>query len=331
MINVRELSGEDTEEIASFLSTQTGSSTEALRKRLSWLLRNPALSPDIPFGIGAFRDTDLRGVMICVPHRFREGSVSRTCVLSILYYADRDARGAGLRVFLKFRALAGRYPLYVATANAVASRIWLGLGATPVAGSDCEYVHVCRILPIGQEAVARAMRRTPSRLPMQVGDSSSRYTDNEHLRPVATPEEAVAMQAAGAPETGQYEIVRDADFFRWKVYEAGERAYAYRFGDSRCLCVFQHSRRGYRQQIACTEMVDLSGNLAACDGSDFLRSVRQAFSPDLIMFRGCSRFAGMESLKQKFKKRVFTSPTAWLMDPNRLLDGRFGYSPLAGE
>ena len=331
MINVRELTGEDTEEIASFLSTQTDSPTDALRHRLNWLLRNPALSPDIPFGIGAFRDTCLRGVMICVPHRFREGNITKTCVLSILFYADRDARGAGLRVFLKFRALASRYPLYVATANAVASRIWLGLGGTPVAGSDCEYVHICRILPIGQEALARAMRQSPSHPPAQVVDNPSLYSDNDHLRPLATPDEAVAIGAACAPEAGQYEIVRDVDFLRWKVYEAGEKAYAYRFGDSRCRCVFQHSRRGYRQQIACTEIEDLCGNLAACDVSDFLRSVRQAFSPDMIMFRGCSRFAGMEGLKQKFKKRGFASPTAWLMDPNRLLDGRFGYSPLAGE
>jgi hypothetical protein len=331
MIDIRELRGSDNEQIASFLSSQTGASKNALRKRLAWLLRNPALTPDIPFGIGAFRDTCLRGVMMCAPNRFHEGCVTKTCVLSILFYVDRDARGSGLPVFLKFRALAGRYPLYVATANAVASQIWLRLGGTPVAGSDCEYVHVCRILPIGQEALARAIRRSPSRPLAQADDNLSQYSHNDHLRPLATPDEAVAIQAGCAQGPGQYAIVQDVDFFRWKVYEAGESVYAYQFGDSRCLCVFQHSRRGYRQQIACTEIVDLCGNLAARDVSDFLRSVRQAFSPDLIMFRGCSRLAGMEALAQKFKKRRFDFPAAWLMDPNRLLEGRFGYSPLAGE
>jgi hypothetical protein len=75
MIDIRELRGADTEQIASFLSSRTGSSTDALRKRLAWLRRNPALTSDIPFGIGEFRDTCLRGVMMCTPNRFREGKL----------------------------------------------------------------------------------------------------------------------------------------------------------------------------------------------------------------------------------------------------------------
>ena len=165
---------------------------------------------------------------------------------------------------------------------------------------------------------------------MEISDKVPEYSHNDHLLPLATPEDAAA-ETESVPETGQYEIVRDVDFLRWKVYEIGETVYAYRFGESRCLCVFQHSRRGYRRQLACTEIVDLCGNLAARDVSDFLRSVRRAFSPDMIMFRGCSRLAGMETLARKFKRRGFASPSAWLMDPNRLLESRFGYCPLAGE
>jgi len=41
--------------------------------------------------------------------------------------------------------------------------------------------------------------------------------------------------------------------------------------------------------------------------------------------------AGMETLARKFKRRGFATPAAWLMDPNRLLESRFGYCPLAGE
>jgi hypothetical protein len=329
MINVRELTGKDTEEIASFLSGQTGSPVEILRKRLQWMQRNPTLTSDIPLGFGAFRGERLRGVMMCVPNRVRNGSVTKTCVLSVLFYVDSDARGVGLQIFLKFRALASRYPLYVATANAVASQLWSLLGGTPVAGSDCEYVRVCRFLPIGQEALARVIRRSSPSSGANVATHRVQYSPTVHLLPLATPEEAA--QALSVQETGRYEIVRDAEFFRWKVYDVDEKAYAYRFGDSNCVCVFQHSQRGYRQQIACTEIVDLSRDLAARDVSDFLRTVKEAFSPDMIMFRGCSRLAGNEALTRKFKKRQFASSTAWLMDPNGLLEGRFGYSPLAGE
>jgi hypothetical protein len=329
MINVRELTGEDAEEIAYFLSGQTGSLVDMLRKRLVWMLHNPALTPDIPFGFGAFRETRLRGVMMCVPNRFRDGPVTRTCVLSVLFYVDGDARGAGLPVFLKFRALASRYPLYVATANVVAGQLWSRLGGSPVAGSDCEYIRVCRFLPIGQEAVGRAMRRPSFSSDAEVGAHRAQYSRHEHLLPLATPDEAA--EAGRMQEAGQYEIVRDVDFLRWKIYEAGEKGYEYRFRDRKCVCVFQHSRRGYRQQIACTEIVDLRGDLAACDVSDFLRTVKEAFSPDMIMFRGCSKLAGIEALVRKFKKRQFASLAAWLMDPNRLLEGKFSYSPLAGE
>jgi hypothetical protein len=293
------------------------------------MLRNPALTPDIPFGIGAFRERRLRGVMMCVPSRFCDSSVTRTCVLSVLFYVDGDSRGAGLPLFLKFRAMAGRYPLYVATANAVVGQLWARLGGIPIAGSDCEYIRVCRFLPIGQEMLARAIRRPSSSGRAEIGVHRAQYSRHELLLPLATPDEAAEAECGQKAE--QYEIVRDAEFFRWKVYDTGERVYAYRSSDSRCLCVFQHSRRGYRQQIACTEIVDLSGDLAARDVSDFLSTVKQAFSPDMIMFRGCSRLAGIEALAGKFKKRQFASPSAWIMDPNRLLEGRFGYSPLAGE
>ncbi len=110
MIDIRELHGEDTRAIAAFLSGQTGSPADTLQKRLEWLLRNPALTPDIPFGIGAFQDKCLRGVMMCVPNRFRDGRVTKTCVLSILFYADRDARGAGATLAAMFFGV-DMYPL----------------------------------------------------------------------------------------------------------------------------------------------------------------------------------------------------------------------------
>src|SRR5260370_33750812 len=96
MIDIRELHGEDTRAIAAFLSGQTGSPADTLQKRLEWPLRHPALTPDIPFGIGAFQDTCLRGVMVGVPNRFRNGQVVRTGVLSVLLYVDKRARAATL-------------------------------------------------------------------------------------------------------------------------------------------------------------------------------------------------------------------------------------------
>lgn len=330
MIDIRDLHGEDTRAIAAFLSGQTGSPADTLQKRLEWLLRNPALTPDVSFGIGAFQDACLRGVMMCVPNRFRNGQVVRTCVLSVLFYVDKDARAASLPLFFKFRALASRYPIYAATTNAASGRLWSRLGGTSVAGSNCEYIRVCRVLPMGWEALVRAIRRSSPQFRAEVSDKVPEYSHNDHLLPLATPDDAAA-ETEPVPETGQYEIVRDADFFRWKVYETGEKVYAYRFGESECRCVFQHSRRGYRRQIACTEIVDLCGRLAARDVFDFLRSIRQSFSPDMIVFRGCSGLAGIEALARKFRRRKLPAPAVWLMDPNRLLDGRFGYCPLAGE
>src|SRR5947209_8547328 len=118
-IKIRELGVQDTDDLAAFFSTQTDTSEHIVRNRLKWLARNPAATTDIPFGVGAYRSSELCGAMLWVPMHFTNGVDIRTCVLSILFYVDVSARGVGIPLFLAYRKLADRYPLYAATANAL--------------------------------------------------------------------------------------------------------------------------------------------------------------------------------------------------------------------
>jgi hypothetical protein len=132
MVEIRELSTRDTEELAFFFSSQTETPQQVLRDRLAWLARNPASTEKIPFGIAATQSGQICGAMLYVPVPFTDGREVRTCVLSILFYVDSAVRGAGLPLFLAFRRLADRYPLYASTANQQSARLWASFGASAV-------------------------------------------------------------------------------------------------------------------------------------------------------------------------------------------------------
>ena len=318
MIKIRELSAQDSDELAAFFSTQSGASRQALRSRLEWLARNPAATSDIPSGVAAYRSGQMCGAMMYVPVRFSNGVEARTCVLSILFYVDSSARGAGLPLFIAFRSLAERYALYAATANNASARLWANFGGHAVAGSEFEYVRICRALPVVTEWVFRKFGRGHEQPSSSVWGAPLEYRRSERLVPIDDPESALrsiaqtgigfanarsgdesssqplkpALSAgfggaappqnakvagSGDPEAipcakpvyeinaSSYSLLRDAALIRWKIYEAGQKLYAYRTRDSDCLCALQRSRRGSRSQISAAEILELWGRLEPRD------------------------------------------------------------------
>jgi len=328
MIKIRELCTADIDELAAFLSRQTGTSQSTLRDRLLWLARNPAATSEIPFGIGACRGDELCGAMLYVPMRFSDGVNTRTCVLSILFYVDAAARGAGLPLFMAFLSLADRYPLYASTANTMSAGLWSALGGSPVAGSEFEYVRVCRMLPVVAELILRASRQARHTRP----DNIEEYREHSRIDRLAPVKDAEsALCAIVQPRGASYALVCDAETIRWKLYEAGQTLYTYSGHYSQCLCAFQRSRRGLRSQVLALEILDVWGQLDPRDSTDFVSCIKQAFHPDIISFRGGSRLSGAEGLVRKFRRRQLPCPAVWLVDPHGLLENRFEYSSLAGE
>ena len=76
--------------------------------------------------------------MLCLPHRLVRNAVQQTAVMSSGFYVDPSIRGAGLQIFLTYRALSTRYALYATTANAVSERLWRSAGGKPLDRTDYE-------------------------------------------------------------------------------------------------------------------------------------------------------------------------------------------------
>ena len=325
MLCIKELYRDDIAPIASFLSEQTGSPPHVVQERLSWLADNPARQPDIPLAIAAYQEENLIGTMILIPHRFSNGLAVQTCILSALFYVDERVRGAGLLLFLKFRALNGKYPLYCATANAASAPLWQSFAGIPIEGSDLEFVRACRWTPI----VKGFLRIRKSRKIVDGVHPLIPTTAKAALIPLEVSE--LAGAETGAIRTSDFEVLRDPALLCWKVYSREQKVYRFEGKASRCFCVFQHHLRGRHRQVASTEIVDLWGQFTDEDWTSFVSAIKNTFSPDLITFRGCSPVARLGFSKRGFFARRSKTFAAWLMDPNQLLGGRFVYNPLAGE
>jgi len=328
MIKIRELSAQDAGTLADFFSSQTGATADSMLSRMRWLARNPAFTPEIPLGVAAFDTDRICGAMLFIPTRFTDGETIRTCILSILFYVDPSVRGAGLPLFLSYRKLAGKYPLYAATANQTSSRLWSSFAGRAIPGSELEYVRVCRPLPVISEFFLRNFP-SQSRARSSYVDVALHPSVEEKLVPIPDPD--LKLQSLATAAAGSFEALRDPQTIRWKIYERAQTLYLYRNNRSECLCLFQYSRRGSRSQIAAVDLLELWGCLDWPDTRDFLLCVQRLFSADLISFRGGTPLAKMEQLARYFRRRRFGCPAVWLMDPNNLLDNRFRYSPFAGE
>lgn len=323
MVCIRELYREDIPRIALFLASQTGSSRESVHARLAWLANNPAAQPDIPLGISAFHGEDLSGTMILIPNRFSNGSAPQTCILSALFYVDERVRGVGLPLFLKFRSLSCKYPLYAATANIASAPLWKSLGGMPDEDSDHEFFRIVRWKPVFAEIF---------RIGREGEDSTEAGLSPRDPKLSLAPMEISEVQGQPTPNHARdFEIMRDQTLLAWKVYSRGQKVYRFAGGASNSFCIFQHDRRGHNHQIKSTEIIDIWGEVARPDWGTFLRAVARMFSPDVITFRGASSVARLGFSEEGFRRRKFKTAAVWLIDPNRFLEGRFRYSSLAGE
>jgi hypothetical protein len=328
MITIRELSRFDFDHVAEFLSRQTGSSRDTIIQRLDWLSRNPALRLDIPLGIGAYKGETLCGTMLYIPTRFADGDEVQICVMSALFYVDQKNRGAGLPMFIKFRTLTKQYPVYAATANAFSASIWRVFGGVPIPGSDSEYIRVLHFDTVAEEILHWTARGLEALFLPQARNQLDQLHAIE-LTPASLAD--CLTDAHRSNPCGHFEVLRDSELLRWKIYESGQCAYRFCSQMSDFYCIFQHLQRGYRQQISCIEIRDVWGQLDPVDWPKFIASVRYSFNPDFIVVRGCSPLAQLKFTLRLFWKRRFNQTTGWLLDPKQLLRGRFLYSPLAGE
>ena len=327
-----DVAGPDIRELAKFFSSQTGEAADSIQPRLEWQTRNPSRLRDIPPVICARLSSGaIAGAMLCVPHRLVRNAVQQTAVMSSGFYVDQSIRGAGLQIFLTYRALSARYALYATTANAVSERLWRSAGGKPLDRTDFELLRPIAWPGAIEEMVVRRAGRVLAPLARLAGLAGHLRRErfdaaSGELTRVERPEDAVLTSTSH-----DLQPVRDAAFIRWRFFDVPQvdgLVYRYRdaaFGADGLVAVIC-SRRGYRHQLRTISVADLWGTIPASAFPGLLGVLgqRHSASADLIVIRCAPEAYEREALAAGYRRRAFDYPIGWCFDPR----GTLGAGPV---
>jgi hypothetical protein len=318
----------DLTELSRFFASQTDDSPELIHERLRWQMGNPSRRPDVPFAwcvraaCGA-----LVGAMLCIPHRLIRGLQQCTALMSSAFYVDASFRGAGMGLFLRYRALSEKYVLYATTANPQAARLWQWAGAKALAESGHELLRPIRWSSVTEEVLVRRLGPYSAPLVRAVAPLANirgvAYwgASMGELTPVHRPEDAVISS------TGEgLQPVRDAAFIRWRFFDvpqAEAQIYKYRQKDLNAdgFVALTRVRRGYRRQIRTLFLADMWGRIPppALPGLLDTISSRYRRTDDVLAIRCLGRPYLHEALAANCVRREFECPTGWYIDPRAML------------
>jgi len=321
----------DIRELARFFSSQTGEPADSIQQRLEWQTRNPSRLREVPDVICArLTSGAIAGAMLCLPHRLVRNAVQQTAVMSSGFYVDPSIRGAGLQIFLTYRALSARYALYATTANAVSERLWRSAGGKPLDRTDHELLRPIAWPGAIEEVLVRRAGRSMASLARLAGLAGhlrrERFDASGELTRVERPEHAVLTSTSR-----DLQPVRDAAFVRWRFFDVPQVdgiIYRYRdaaFGADGFIAVII-SRRGYRHQLRTVSVADLWGAIPAAAFPGLLGMLGQHHraSADLIAIRCAPEAYEREALSAGYRRREFDYPIGWYLDPR----GALGAEPV---
>jgi hypothetical protein len=320
-------------ELARFFSSQTGEPEASIRERLDWQARNPSRRPDVPLVMyGRDAAGAIAGAMLCIPHRLLVGSERHTALMSSGFYVDAAVRGAGIQIFLTYRALSARFVLYATTANAQTARLWKSAGGRALAQADYELLRPIRWPALLEEVIVRRLGPRASLLARAVaplghvrGLMSPRSTGGE-LTSIDRPEDAVTEDAGDGVQP-----VRDAAFIRWRFFDVPQvDARVYRFRHAALgadgFVALTHARRGYRRQLRTVYLADTWGRIPSRAFPALLDAIadRCRSTADLLAMR-CLRPADEEeALAAGCIRRDFECVIGWFVDSQ----GTLGADPV---
>lgn len=312
----------DLSELAAFFASQTNDSAEAIYERLKWLSINPSRRADVPFAWCARASSGaIAGAMMCVPHRLVREYREHTVLMSSGFYVDPSVRGAGLEIFLRFRALSSRFPLYATTTNAQATRVWQWAGAKPLAGANLELLRPIRPSAMVEEMLVRRLGPRSAPFARAIAPLASITSPAFHngisgeLTPVDSAEEAVV--SSGGEDL---QPVRDAAFIRWRFFDVPQvRARVYRYQHAATgadgFVALTHSRRGYRSQIRALFLADFWGRISVQAFPGLLNTIsREYLKQDVLVIRCVPQRYVEQALTAHCIRRDFPGAVGWCID-----------------
>jgi len=309
----------DLTELSRFLAAQTDDSPERIQERLQWQMGNPSRRSDIPFAWCArAKSGTLGGAMLCMPHRLIKGVLNCTALMSHGFYVDASLRGAGMEIFLQYRALSERYVLYTTNANEQAGRLWRWAGAKALADTDHELLRPVRWSSMAEEMLVRrlGMRWAPlARVVAPLAEIrriAARTASMGELTPVQCPEDAVI-----APAGDGLHPLRDAAFIRWSFFDAPQvEAQIYRYREERVdadgFVALTQVRRGYHQQIRTLFLADIWGEIPPAAFPRLLSAISKHYraTVDVLAMRCLDRPYQRDALAAKCLRRSFRYATS---------------------
>ena len=318
----------DLHELAAFFSSQTGEPAESIYPRLAWQARNPSRRADVPLVFCARLPSGaIAGAMLCIPHRLLWRSRQHTALMSSGFYVDRSIRGAGIHIFLQYRALGARHVLYATTANQQTERLWRSAGGAPLARTEYELLRPVRWSPVVEEVLVRRLGRPMAPLARLVAPlarlrpAGARRGSGAALEAIDRPEDA----AAAALDAG-LQPVRDAAFIRWRFLDVPQVdgcVYRYRHAASGAdgFIAVTHARRGYRFQLRTVYLADMWGTIPPEAFPALLDAIsdRHRRTADLLAIRCVSEPYERQALAAGCVRRNFDYPIGWFVDRGGVL------------
>jgi hypothetical protein len=318
----------DLGELARFYSSQVGEPAPAILERLQWQARNPSRLADVPIVMYG-RDTSgaIGGAMLCIPHRLRVAEAQQTALMSSGFYVDAAIRGAGIQIFLAYRALSARYVLYATTANAQTARLWQSAGGRTLAQTDYELLRPIRWPGVLEEMIVRRLGTRAALLARTVAPLGqlralgSRRSPGGELLLIDRPEDAISTE----PGLG-VQPVRDAAFIRWRFFEVPQvDARVYRFRHETLgadgFVALTHARRGHRGQLRTAYLADSWGRIPSRAFPALLDAIgdRCRASVDLLSMRCLPHDNEREALTAGSVRRNFECAIGWFVDSRQVL------------
>lgn len=341
-LQLHEIGPSNLEEVAQFIGRMSRSDTPLPQAvdRLAWiLLKNPARMSGDPLGWLSRAPTgEVVGCMCCAPQNFCYGPATFTMMMANSFYVDEQYRGAGTAIFLKFLQLGRRYPLFVSSANATVAEMWKKLGGYSLGNSDHEVFGILRWPPLLAErvyrktasdgltrfavALASPWLRTRRQL---LPDGAGKFA------PLNSVDEAASICAEH--HSDKLTTCRDAAYLQWRYFSSADpttRLFAFQTNQcdkKRFMVAVRPQNRGYRQQIAALQILDIWGE---CDPATCLAIAASLWREygeqiDMLVFRCLEGMQQQALMAQGFKVRSFAAPIAWCIDKYGLLPTKNWY------
>jgi hypothetical protein len=335
------LSLSDLPEVAHFVAVQSGKEPVSVGNLLRWfLLDNPARNAEIPLGWGLrSNEGHLVGCILFAPQMFRYRQQNILVLGSSSFFVDKDYRGFGGLLFLKFSQMSKQYPLFANSANADAAALWKARGAVPIANSDHELLGIVNWSGVVEEGVHQKFGSSSllgsTKLAGALGSTAALLLDpvrklklpdaaNARLTVLPSAEEVMKLQFPNS--SGELTAVRDSAYIHWRYFSGSDstaEVFAFHCPQIHAPVVITVNRRlrGHRSQIRTLHLLDVYPQIS----SELFPSLASALveryqgSIDMIAIRGFDSACQIALQSVGFIRRKFDAPNGWLLDKSGLL------------